>query len=100
MLVMKIDHLVEGKIVKRPSKLVRSPYVADVIINNDEVLAHTASLGCCGLCETNSSILFVPMKNKNLIQILKNVYIVLSYLLLMKKTMKLLLVFILNLLSF
>ncbi len=64
MLVMKIDDLVEGKIVKRPSKLVRSPYVADVIINNDEVLAHTASLGCCGLCETNSSILFVPMKNK------------------------------------
>ena len=41
MLVMKIDDLVEGKIVKRPSKLVRSPYVADVIINNDEVLAHT-----------------------------------------------------------
>jgi len=64
MLVMKIDDLVEGKIVKRPSRLVRSPYVADVIINNDEVLAHTASLGCCGLCETGSSILFAPMKNK------------------------------------
>jgi DNA-binding sugar fermentation-stimulating protein len=64
MLVIKIDNLVEGTIVKRPSKLVRSPYVADVIINNNEILAHTASLGCCGLCETGSSILFAPMKSK------------------------------------
>lgn len=64
MLVIKIDNLVEGTIIKRPSKLVKSPYVADVIINNDEILAHTASLGCCGLCEAGSSILFVPMKNK------------------------------------
>jgi len=64
MLILKIENLVEGSIVKRPSKLVKSPYVADVIINNDEILAHTASLGCCGLCEAGSSILFVPMKNK------------------------------------
>ena len=64
MLAIKIDNLVEGTIIKRPSKLVKSPYVADVIINNDEILAHTASLGCCGLCEAGSSILFVPMKNK------------------------------------
>ena len=64
MLVIKIDNLVEGTIIKRPSKLVKSPYVADVIINNDEILAHTASLGCCGLCEAGSSILFVPMKPK------------------------------------
>jgi len=64
MLILKIDNLVEGSIVKRPSKLVRSPYVADVVINNTEILAHTASLGCCGLCEAGSSILFVPMKNK------------------------------------
>jgi len=62
---MKIENLVEGSIVKRPSKLVKSPYVADVIINNTEILAHTASLGCCGLCEPGSSILFVPMKTKN-----------------------------------
>lgn len=64
MLVIKIDNLVEGTIVKRPSKLVKSPYVADVIINNNEILAHTASLGCCGLCEAGSSILFAPMKSK------------------------------------
>ena len=65
MLVMKIDNLVEGSIIKRPSKLVKSPYVADAIINNTEFLAHTASLGCCGLCEAGSTILFSPMKNDN-----------------------------------
>ena len=65
MLVMKIDNLVEGSIIKRPSKLVKSPYVADAIINNTEFLAHTASLGCCGLCEAGSTILFAPMKNDN-----------------------------------
>ena len=62
---MKIDNLVEGSIIKRPSKLVKSPYIADAIINNTEFLAHTASLGCCGLCEAGSTILFAPMKNDN-----------------------------------
>jgi DNA-binding sugar fermentation-stimulating protein len=64
MLVMKIENLVGGSIVKRPSKLIKSPYVADAIINDTEFLAHTASLGCCGLCEAGSTILFAPMKEK------------------------------------
>jgi DNA-binding sugar fermentation-stimulating protein len=63
MLVLKLDNLVEGSIVKRPSKIVKSPYVADVIINDTEILAHTAALGCCGLCESGASILLAPMKN-------------------------------------
>jgi DNA-binding sugar fermentation-stimulating protein len=63
MLVLKLDNLVEGSIVKRPSKIVKSPYVADVVINDAEILAHTAALGCCGLCEAGSSILLAPMKN-------------------------------------
>jgi len=62
MLVLKLDNLVEGAIVKRPSKLVKSPYVADVVINDVEILAHTAALGCCGLCEADSTILLAPMK--------------------------------------
>jgi hypothetical protein len=63
MLVLKLDNLVEGSIVKRPSKLVKSPYVADVIINDTEILAHTAALGCCGLCESGASILLAPTGN-------------------------------------
>jgi DNA-binding sugar fermentation-stimulating protein len=65
MMILKIEDLIEGQIVKRPSKLIKSPYVADANINNQEFLAHTASLGCCGLCETGSTILFAPMKNKD-----------------------------------
>lgn len=64
-MILKIEDLIEGQIVKRPSKLIKSPYVADANINNQEFLAHTASLGCCGLCETGSTILFAPMKNKD-----------------------------------
>ena len=65
MMILKIENLVEGEIIKRPSKQIKSPYVADANINNKEFLAHTASLGCCGLCETGSTILFAPMKNKD-----------------------------------
>ncbi len=65
MLILKIEGLTEGQIIKRPSKLIKSPYVADANINNQEFLAHTAALGCCGLCETGSTILFAPMKNKD-----------------------------------
>jgi DNA-binding sugar fermentation-stimulating protein len=71
-LLIKLDNLVEGTVIKRPSKFIKSPYVADVIpigLKN-EVLAHTASLGCCGLADTNATILMnlVPnskSKNKN-----------------------------------
>ena len=65
MFILKIEGLLEGQIVKRPSKLIKSPYVADANINNNEFLAHTAALGCCGLCEAGSNILFAPMKNKD-----------------------------------
>ena len=69
-LLIKLDNLVEGTVIKRPSKFIKSPYVADVIPIglNDEVLAHTASLGCCGLADTNATILMslVPTpKSKN-----------------------------------
>lgn len=63
MMIMKIENLVPGTVVKRPSKKIKSPYVADVNINNTEFLAHTASLGCCGLCDTGASILLAPLNN-------------------------------------
>jgi DNA-binding sugar fermentation-stimulating protein len=63
MMIMKIDNLVPGTVTKRPSKIIKSPYVADVNINNTEFLAHTAALGCCGLCDTGASILLAPLNN-------------------------------------
>ena len=55
--LMKIDNLVEGKIIKRPSKYIKTPYVADILCDNNEVLGHTASLGCCGLADVNAIVL-------------------------------------------
>jgi DNA-binding sugar fermentation-stimulating protein len=63
MMIMKIENLVPGSVVKRPSKIIKSPYVADVNINNTEFLAHTAALGCCGLCDIGASILLAPLNN-------------------------------------
>lgn len=44
MLLMQLSDLVQGQIVKRPSKIIKSPYVADVMHGGCEILAHSASL--------------------------------------------------------
>lgn len=69
-LLLKIDGLIEGTVVKRPSKIIKTPYVADVKSDllDKEILGHTASLGCCGLADTGAIILMAPMpipKSKN-----------------------------------
>jgi DNA-binding sugar fermentation-stimulating protein len=72
-LLMSIENLIEGTIVKRPSKIIKSPYVADILpiasydnkINeNKEVVGHTASLGCCGLADAGATILMTKIKQK------------------------------------
>jgi len=73
-LLLKIDGLVEGDVVKRPSKFIKTPYVADILlkkedINNsslDTVLGHTASLGCCGLADAGARILMAPVITKKI----------------------------------
>jgi len=63
-LLLNIGPLVQGTVLKRPSKYIKSPYVADVLLseNNEEreILAHSASLGCCGLAEKNALVLMKP----------------------------------------
>ena len=63
MQLMKLDGLVEGSVVKRPSKKIKTPYVADIILDNssEEFLAHTASLGCCGLADVGAKVLMTLM---------------------------------------
>jgi DNA-binding sugar fermentation-stimulating protein len=67
-LLLKIDCLSEGSVVKRPSKFIKSPYVADIFKKDslDTILGHTASLGCCGLADTGATVLMapVPLKKK------------------------------------
>ena len=72
-ILLKIDNLLEGTIIKRPSKYIKTPYVADVIpitnnnSNTESVLAHSAALGCCGLCDVGASVLmtFIEKKKKD-----------------------------------
>jgi DNA-binding sugar fermentation-stimulating protein len=61
--MFQITEIIEGTVVKRPSKLIKTPYVADVMIYNishtemREVITHSASLGCCGLADANACVL-------------------------------------------
>jgi DNA-binding sugar fermentation-stimulating protein len=67
-ILLRLNDLSEGTIVKRPSSKCKTPYVAD-ILNEDglEILGHTASLGCCGLADAGAKILMNlnPIKKNN-----------------------------------
>jgi DNA-binding sugar fermentation-stimulating protein len=69
MLLLKIENLIEGTVTKRPSKVIKTPYVADVlsddVLCNVEIIAHTASLGCCGLADVGATVLMAPSNTKN-----------------------------------
>jgi DNA-binding sugar fermentation-stimulating protein len=67
-LILKLNNLIEGEIIKRPSRHIKTPYVADIQIcsTSNMILGHTASLGCCGLSDVGASILMAPVpKRKN-----------------------------------
>lgn len=63
-------------VVKRPSKNCKTPYVADIILNTDDVntkdvntedvntefLGHTPCLGCCGLVEKDCEVIVTKSK--------------------------------------
>jgi DNA-binding sugar fermentation-stimulating protein len=65
--LLKIDNLIEGVVNKRPSKYIKTPYVADIEIcsNSKMIIGHTASLGCCGLADVGAHILMSPTNVKN-----------------------------------
>lgn len=62
MLLLKLNDLIKVKIISRPSKVCKTPYVADIELPNGTIVqAHTASLGCCGLCEKDSYVYASPI---------------------------------------
>ena len=63
-ILAKLENLVVGLVEKRPSKNCKTPYVADVLFDNNVYLGHTPALGCCGLCETGSHIFMSKSVNK------------------------------------
>lgn len=57
-------NIVEGIVVKRPSRYVKSPYVADVLITQkitthpqNTTLCHAPSLGCNGMVDSGAQVL-------------------------------------------
>ena len=63
-ILLKLDNLIEGTVIKRPSQHIKTPYVADVISNGENILAHSASLGCCGLADTHAKVVMQKMDTK------------------------------------
>ena len=62
MLLLKLNDLIKVKIISRPSKICKTPYVADIELEDGSIVqAHTASLGCCGLCEKDCYVYASPM---------------------------------------
>lgn len=61
-LLFKLENLLEGQVIKRPSNYIKTPYVADILcsLTQNLVLAHTSSLGCCGLADKNAIVLMNP----------------------------------------
>ena len=63
-----LQTLFKATVIKRPSAICKSPYVADVqlIVNGVEVfaLAHASALGCNGLCDKGAIVLLSKMEKK------------------------------------
>lgn len=69
--------VLNAKIINRPSKIIKSPYIADIVISNTEELAHSPSLGLCGLISKDINVLVSKCKNecrksKYTIELVKN----------------------------
>ena len=62
-LILSIPNPINLTIQKRPSKICKSPYVADA--NETNELLHTPSLGCFGLVEKNSNVVCTQKINTN-----------------------------------
>ena len=59
--------LYQGTVLARPSKKIKSPYVADVnveIESEDNTLCHTPSLGCCGHINTGAKVLMTKINSE------------------------------------
>jgi len=63
--------LFKAIVVKRPSASIKSPYVADILLvddNNEPIdenvyLAHSPSLGCCGLADAGAYVMVSKSNN-------------------------------------
>ncbi len=56
--------LIRAKVLARPSKINKSPYLADIEIDGVAAgMAHTPALGCCGLIAAGATVWVMPAPN-------------------------------------
>ena len=60
--VLRLENVVRARVVSRPSKLVKSPYMADILIRGDdcEQLCHSPALGCAGIITPGTQVIVTP----------------------------------------
>ena len=64
-MLYQVEEPIFGIIVKRPSLHCKTPYVADVQIEDKEIMGHSPSLGCCGLADKGATVLLSKIKSKS-----------------------------------
>jgi len=67
MKVLKLENLIPATVINRPSKTIKSPYLADVKLKNKIKLemVHSPALGLCGYITNNSKVLLEEKESKN-----------------------------------
>lgn len=63
MIIYRFNNTILAEVINRPSEINKSPYLADVIINDIIYVAHSPSLGLSGLIKSGSVV--VLEKNNN-----------------------------------
>ena len=63
--VLVLPDLIEAKIVCRPSKTNKSPYLADIEVNKKVVMAHSPALGLSGLICSGATVKVRPVDCEN-----------------------------------
>jgi hypothetical protein len=59
-----LPQLYKATVINRPSKIIKSPYVADIKLEDGTTaLCHTPGLGCCGLVSTDRTIFVSKASN-------------------------------------
>lgn len=61
--LIQIENIKEAIFLRRPSKLNKSPFVGDILIDNEEKIVHLPSMDMGGKCIQNTKILVKKSKN-------------------------------------
>ena len=64
MIIHKFEPTFLAEVLNRPAKKNKSPYLADIQLNDKKYMAHTPSLGLSGLIKTGSKVLVEKNDNK------------------------------------